>query len=625
VSALPVHSPAARSIAVRRSLRLALVGSVDDGKSTLLGRLLWEAGAVPEDQWQSLLAECRRRGMPEGEVEWAWLCDGLEAEREQGITIDVAWRYLRLGERMFIIADCPGHEQYTRNMASGLSRSELAVLLLDASRGATRQTLRHLRIAALFGVREVVLAVNKMDRVDYDEARFRELVAPIAALAEALKLRLVAIPLAARAGENVASASGKMPWYEGPSLLSFLLQFKPEPPPPRGARLPVSLVLRAEGDFRGYAGTLSGGVLAVGDPVVLLPSGQRSAIAEIRCGFEPRQRAFPGEAVLVRLGDERDLGRGDVIAAARDPLAVADQFAAELLWVGEEPLIPGRRYRLRLASAEVEAQITEIRYRVDVETGKSLAARRLELNELAHVHLACERPLPFAPFAEERHFGAFILIDRMRGDTVGAGVIAHALRRASNIHWQPLAVGREARARLKGQKPRCLWFTGLPASGKSTIADRLEQRLHALGYHTMLLDGDNLRHGLNRDLGFTPEDRVENIRRVAEVAKLMCDAGLIVLVALISPYRADRAMARSLFPPGEFIEVFVDVPLALAEARDPKGLYAKARAGLIPNFTGINAPYEPPEAPEIHLPASFEAPEELAERIVQYLLEGLAS
>ncbi len=301
MSALPVHSPAARSIAVRRSLRLALVGSVDDGKSTLLGRLLWEAGAVPEDQWQSLLAECRRRGMPEGEVEWAWLCDGLEAEREQGITIDVAWRYLRLGERMFIIADCPGHEQYTRNMASGLSRSELAVLLLDASRGATRQTLRHLRIAALFGVREVVLAVNKMDRVDYDEARFRELVAPIAALAEALKLRLVAIPLAARAGENVASASGKMPWYEGPSLLSFLLQFKPEPPPPRGARLPVSLVLRAEGDFRGYAGTLSGGVLAVGDPVVLLPSGQRSAIAEIRCGFEPRQRAFPGEAVLVRL------------------------------------------------------------------------------------------------------------------------------------------------------------------------------------------------------------------------------------------------------------------------------------------------------------------------------------
>lgn len=605
-------------------LRFALVGSVDDGKSTLLGRLLHEAGAVAEDQWQGLIAECRRRGLPPGEVEWAWLCDGLEAEREQGITIDVAWRYFRTPRRVFIVADCPGHEQYTRNMASGLSRCELAVLLLDASRGATRQTLRHLRIAALFGVRDVLLAVNKMDRVGYAESRFRELLEPIAALAEALRLRFTAIPISAREGDNLLVPSPRLPWYEGPGLMGFLESFRPQASSPRGARLPVSLVLRAEGDFRGYAGTLTGGPLAVGDPVVLLPSGQQSRVAQILRGFELCERAEPGQALAVRLADERDLGRGDVIAAARDPLPVADQFAAELLWVGEEPLLPGRRYLLRIAAAEAQAQVTEIRHRIDVESGAPLAARRLEANELGHVHLALDRPIPFAPYAEEPRFGSFVLVERENAATVGAGVIAHALRRASNVHWQPLSVDRAARARIKGQKPRCLWFTGLPAAGKSTIADLLERRLHALGYHTMLLDGDNLRHGLNRDLGFTPEDRVENIRRVAEVARLFCDAGLIVLVSLISPYRADRAMARSLFPPGEFIEVFVDVPLAVAEARDPKGLYAKARAGLIPNFTGVNAPYEPPESPEIHLAAAAEPPERLAEQIVRQLAEDLA-
>jgi bifunctional enzyme CysN/CysC len=600
-----------------------LVGSVDDGKSTLLGRLLWECRAVPEDQWQALLDECRRRGLAEGEVEWAWLCDGLEAEREQGITIDVAWRYFRSGQRVFIVADCPGHEQYTRNMASGLSRCDLAVLLLDASRGATRQTLRHLRIAAMFGIGDVVLAVNKMDRVGYAAARFHALSAPIATVARELSLRFVAIPLAAREGENLIGKSLRMPWYEGPALLPFLHGFRRAGAPARGARLAVSLVLRAEGDFRGYAGTLSGGALAVGDPVVLLPSGQRSTVAEIRCGFERLQRAEAGQAVVVRLADERDLGRGDVIVSGRDPLAVADQFAAELLWVGEEPLLPGRRYLMRLATAEAIAQITEIRHQVDVESGKGLAARRLQANELAHVHLALDRALPFAPFADEREFGGFVLVEPEHGSVAGAGVIAHALRRASNVHWQPVAVDRAARARIKGQKPRCLWFTGLPAAGKSTIADLLEQRLHALGYHTMLLDGDNLRHGLSRDLGFTPEDRVENIRRVAEVARLMCDAGLIVLVALISPYRADRAMARALFAPGEFLEIFVDVPLEVAEARDPKGLYAKARAGLIPNFTGVNAPYEPPEAPEVHLLAASEPPERLAERLVERLIEDL--
>ncbi|MDW8479127.1 MAG: adenylyl-sulfate kinase [Xanthomonadales bacterium] len=619
MSAVPASPPAP----ALPPLRLAIIGSVDDGKSTLLGRLLADCGLVPEDQWQALLAECRRRGLPEGEIEYAWLNDGLEAEREQGITIDVAWRYFRTARRVFIVADCPGHEQYTRNMASGLSRAELAVLLIDASRGVTRQTLRHLRIAALFGVPGVLLAVNKMDRVGFSRERFEELVAPLAALARELRIpRLEAIPIAAREGENLLRPSARLPWHGGPSLLAFLESYRVPPPAREAARLAVSLVLRAEPEFRGYAGTLAGGGIALGDEVVVLPSGQRSRVAEIRRGFAAVPRAGAGDAVVLRLADERDVGRGDVIAAARAPLAVADQFAAQLLWLDEEPLLPGRRYWLRLATLEVGAQVTEIRHRIEIESGQRLAARRLEAGEIAHLHLAADRPIPFAPFAEERPFGAFLLVDRERGATVAAGAIEYALRRATNVHWQPVALGAEARARIKGQRPRCLWFTGLPAAGKSTVADLLEQRLHALGYHTMLLDGDNLRHGLNRDLGFTPEDRVENIRRVAEVARLMCEAGLIVLVSLVSPYRADRAMARSLFRAGEFVEVFVDVPPEVAAARDPKGLYAKARAGLIPNFTGVNAPYEPPEAPEIRLPAAEEPPERLAERVLAYLLEG---
>nr|MBO2467639.1 adenylyl-sulfate kinase [Xanthomonadaceae bacterium] len=608
----------------RPLLRLITCGSVDDGKSTLIGRLLYETGRVPEDQLAALRADSRRHGTQGGRIDYALLLDGLSAEREQGITIDVAYRYFDTERRKFIVADCPGHEQYTRNMATGASTADLAVVLVDARKGLLPQTRRHSYIVSLLGIGHVVLAVNKMDLVGYDQATFEAIATGYRALAAQLGIPHVqAIPLSALEGDNLLARSPNTPWYDGPALLEHLESVEAGGAADDGPlRLPVQWVNRPHQDFRGFAGTIAAGSVAPGDEVVVLPSGRRSRVAAVLGPDGPLPRARAGQAVTLTLADEIDVGRGDVIAAAGDPPQVADQFAAHVLWMGEAPLLPGRPYWLKIGTRTVAASISEIKHRVDVDTQERLAAKRLELNEVGYCNLALEAPVAFAPYRENRTLGGFILIDRQSHDTVGAGTLDFALRRASNVHWQHLDVDRAARARLKGQVPKVVWFTGLSGAGKSTLANLVDRRLHAMGYHTFVLDGDNVRHGLNRDLGFTDEDRVENIRRVAEVARLMTDAGLIVLVSFISPFRAERRMARERFAPGEFIEVFVDVPLEVAEARDAKGLYRKARAGLIPNFTGISSPYEPPERPELHLDATA-PPEALVEQVLAALdLDG---
>jgi len=603
-------------------LRFITCGSVDDGKSTLLGRLLYDTKLLFDDQLAALEGDSRRHGTQNGELDFALLVDGLSAEREQGITIDVAYRFFTTERRKFIVADCPGHEQYTRNMATGASTADIAVVLVDARKGLLTQTRRHTYIAALLGIRHVLLAVNKMDLVDYDEATFRAIDADYAALAQNMGIaQVTAIPVSALRGENVSTRAATMPWFDGPSLLEHLETVAIEPPAQTlGFRLPVQWVCRPDQNFRGYAGPVVAGSIAPGDEVVILPGGARSRVARIVTADGDRKQANVGDAITLTLEDERDISRGDVIAAAHNPPQVADQFAAHLLWMDESALLPGRGYWLKLGARTVGAQVTEIKHKIDVNTQEELAAKRLELNEVGYCNLGLDQPIAFESYANCRELGAFILIDRQTHATVGAGTLDFALRRADNIHWQHLDIDRAARARIKGQSPACLWFTGLSGSGKSTVANLVEKRLFALGRHTYLLDGDNVRHGLNRDLGFTDEDRVENIRRVAEVAKLMVDAGLIVLVSFISPFREERRMARELFVPGEFHEVFVDTPLAVCEARDVKGLYAKARAGGIRNFTGIDSPYEAPEAPEVHLRGGEEAPEQLAERVIRELL-----
>jgi bifunctional enzyme CysN/CysC len=604
-------------------LRFITCGSVDDGKSTLIGRLLYDSKRLYDDQLAALSADSARFGTQGENVDYALLLDGLEAEREQGITIDVAYRYFSTDRRSFIVADCPGHAQYTRNMATGASTADVAVVLIDARRGVLTQTRRHSYIVSLLGLRHVVLAVNKMDLVGYDRAVFEAIVAEYRALADTLGIAQVqCIPLSALNGDNLTQRSAATPWYEGPALLEHLETVQIAPPAARGFRLPVQWVNRPDQNFRGYAGPLFGGAVAPGDGVIALPSARRSRIARVLGPDGDLQRAIPGQAVTLTLEDELDVSRGDLLAAASDPPQVTDQFAAHLLWMGDAALVPGRPYLLKLGARTVTAQVTEIKHKIDVDTQEHLAAKRLELNEVAYSNLACDEPLVFAPYAQERELGGFILIDRQSNATVAAGAIDFALRRAANVHWQHLDVDRAARAALKHQAPACLWFTGLSGSGKSTIANLVEKRLHALGHHTYLLDGDNVRHGLNRDLGFTEEDRVENIRRVAEVARLMVDAGLIVLVSFISPYRSERRFARERFVAGEFLEVFVDTPLAVCEARDAKGLYRRARAGEIPNFTGISAPYEAPEAPELHVLGAEEAADRAAERIVRRLLDG---
>ncbi|HET6435866.1 MAG TPA: sulfate adenylyltransferase subunit CysN [Xanthomonadaceae bacterium] len=602
-------------------LRFITCGSVDDGKSTLIGRLLHDSRMLLDDQLAALESDSRRHGTQNGDIDYALLVDGLAAEREQGITIDVAYRFFSTDRRKFIVADCPGHEQYTRNMATGASTADLAVVLVDARKGLLPQTRRHSYIVSLLGIRHVVLAVNKMDLVDYDQARFEAIAAAYRELATRLGIDNVAcIPLSALRGDNMLERSPSTPWYAGPALLQHLESVRVERGTRDGAlRLPVQWVCRPDQGFRGFAGTVVAGEAAPGMEVAILPSGRRTRIDRVLHAGGQEAPARAGQAATVTLADEVDVSRGDVIAAAGDPPEVADQFAAHLLWLGEQPLLPGRPYWLKLGTRTVGAQVTEIKHKVDVNTQEPLAAKLLDLNEVGYCNLYLDQPVPFEPYADNRELGAFILIDRQTNATVGAGTLDFALRRAANIHWQHLEVDKTARARIKAQAPRCVWFTGLSGSGKSTIANLVEKQLLSMGLHTYLLDGDNIRHGLNKDLGFTAQDRVENIRRVAEVARLMVDAGLIVLVSFISPFAAERRMARALFEPGEFLEVFVDTPLEVAERRDVKGLYAKARAGEIRNFTGIDSAYEPPESAELVLDTVRASAEALAQQVVERL------
>ena len=606
----------------RGLLRFITCGSVDDGKSTLIGRLLHDTRGLFEDQLGALARDSRRHGTQGERVDYALLLDGLEAEREQGITIDVAYRFFSTAKRKFIVADCPGHEQYTRNMATGASTADAAVVLVDARKGLLTQTRRHSYIVSLLGIRHVLLAVNKMDLVGYDEAVFDAIANEYRELARSLGIDSVtAVPLSALEGDNLIARSPNTRWYSGPTLLEFLESVPLDAATGDGPfRMPVQWVNRPHQDFRGFAGTVAAGSVRPGDAIAVAPSGRRSTVARIVTADGDLDIATRGQAITLTLADEIDASRGDVIAAAHDAPEASDQLAAHVLWFDAQPLLPGRPYRLKIGPREVGASVTEIKHRVDVNTQEALAAKHLEMNEVGVCNLYLDTPVAFEPYSDNRELGAFILIDRQTNATVGAGTIDFALRRAANIHWQHVDVDRAARARLKGQPPRCVWFTGLSGSGKSTIANLVEKRLHALGRHTYILDGDNVRHGLNKDLGFTDEDRVENIRRVAEVAKLMTDAGLIVLVSFISPFRSERRLARGLFDDGEFVEVFVDTPLAVAESRDVKGLYAKARAGRIPNFTGIDSPYEVPEHAELVLDTVAEPADVLAERIVDYLL-----
>lgn len=602
-------------------LRFITCGSVDDGKSTLIGRLLHDSRQLADDQLAALAADSRKSGATGGGIDFSLLVDGLAAEREQGITIDVAYRHFRSARRRFIVADCPGHVQYTRNMATGASTADLAVVLVDARKGVLTQTRRHSWIVRLFGIRQVVLAVNKMDLVGFEEVRFREIESEYRALASSLGIdEVTAIPLSALEGDNVVGVSPAMPWYRGESLMQALEHARlPREDDKRGFCMPVQWINRAGQDFRGLAGTLEGRA-RVGEAVVVLPSGQRSTLARIIGACGEVHSAEDGEAVTLACADDLDIGRGDWVASAADAPEVADQFAAHILWMDETPLLAGRRYLLKIGSKTVDASVSDIRHRIDVDTQAQLAARELAMNEVAVCNLSLAEPVAFAPYAESRALGGFILIDRQSNATVAAGTIEHALRRASNIHWQATSVDAEARALSLGQQPMCVWFTGLSGSGKSTIANLVEQKLQASGRHAYILDGDNIRQGLNRDLGFTDADRVENIRRVAEVARLMTDAGLIVLVSFISPFRAERRMARELFAPDRFIEVFVNTPLEVAEARDVKGLYAKARAGGLPNFTGIDSPYEAPQAAELRLQTAEAEAEVLAEQVVERIL-----
>ncbi|MBV9509499.1 MAG: sulfate adenylyltransferase subunit CysN [Caulobacteraceae bacterium] len=603
-------------------LRFITCGSVDDGKSTLIGRLLYDSKMIFEDQLAQLEADSKRVGTQGANIDFALLVDGLAAEREQGITIDVAYRFFSTDKRKFIVADTPGHEQYTRNMVTGASTADLAVILIDARKGVLTQTRRHSFLAKLMNIRHLVLAVNKMDLVGYDQAVFDRIVEDYRAFADRIGVEdFTAIPISGLAGDNIAARSHKTPWYDGPVLMDHLetVEIDAERLQSAPLRLPVQWVNRPNLDFRGFAGQIVTGQVRPGDAVRVLPSGATSKVARIVTLDGDLDLAVAGQSVTLTLEDEIDCSRGDVLAAAAAPPEVADQFEATLVWMTETPLLPGRPYWLKLGTRLVSAQVTELKHAINVNTLDHLAVKQLDLNAIAVVNISLDRAVPFDPYAQSPDMGGFILIDRVSNATVGAGMIRFALRRAHNIHWQALDVNKGARAAQFGQKPRALWFTGLSGAGKSTIANLLEKRLHAEGRATYTLDGDNVRHGLNRDLGFTDVDRVENIRRVAEVAKLMTDAGLIVLVSFISPFRAERQMARELFETGEFLEVFVDTALAEAERRDVKGLYKKARAGELKNFTGVDSPYEAPENPEIRIDTAAVTPEEAVELILAKL------
>lgn len=604
-------------------LRFITCGSVDDGKSTLIGRLLYESKMIFEDQLTALEQDSKKVGTQGENIDFALLVDGLAAEREQGITIDVAYRFFATEHRKFIVADTPGHEQYTRNMATGASTADLAVLLIDARQGVLTQTKRHAFIATQLGVRHIVLAVNKMDLVDYSEKVFNEIVDDFKTFADQLDIpNLHAIPVSALAGDNVVDGSRFMPWYEGPSLLGYLEGVDVEAEETSlPFRMPVQWVNRPDLDFRGYAGRIAGGIVRPGDDVRVLPSGKQSKIARIVTMDSDLDEGVSGQSVTLTLTDEIDISRGDVIATSETPPEISDQFDTTIIWLSEEPMLPGRSYRMKTSSRLVSATVNAPKHKTDVNTLQKLPAKTLQLNEIGNCTLAVDRPIAFDSYNENRQTGSFILIDRMTNNTVGMGMINFPLRRAANIHWQNLDINKASNAEQKGQSPAVLWFTGLSGSGKSTIANEVQRRLFASGRHSFILDGDNVRHGLNRDLGFTDADRVENIRRVAEVSKLMVDAGLITLVSFISPFRAERDLARNLMEEGEFIEIFVNTPLSVAETRDPKGLYKKARAGNLKNFTGIDSPYEAPENPEVEINTDDMSVEDAAERVINGLIE----
>jgi len=604
-------------------LRFLTCGSVDDGKSTLIGRLLSDTKQIFEDQLAALERDSRKHGTTGDDIDFALLVDGLEAEREQGITIDVAYRFFATPKRKFIVADTPGHEQYTRNMATGASTADLAIVLIDARQGVLRQTRRHSIIASLLGIRHIVLAVNKIDLVGFDKGVFDGIVADYGEFARSLGfLSVVPIPMSARFGDNVTSRSDRTPWYSGPSLIEHLETVSvDEAAVELPFRFPVQYVNRPNLDFRGFAGTIASGAVSRGDEVVVAKSGKASRVKRIVAHGGDLEQAVAGQAVTLVLDDEVEVSRGNMLVSPAARPQVADQFAANIVWFDDHPLLPGRSYILRTETDQVSATITELKYRVNVNDFAHEAAKSLDMNEVGVCNLSTRAPIAFDPFAENRTTGAFILIDRISNATVGAGMIQHSLRRAENIHWQSLDVGKRGRSDLKNQRPAVFWFTGLSGSGKSTIANLFEKKLFATGRHTYILDGDNVRHGLNRDLGFTDADRVENIRRVAEVAKLMADAGLIVIVSFISPFSAERRMARELMADGEFVEVFVDTPFEECAKRDPKGLYARALNGEIKNFTGVDSPYEAPETPEIHLRTLGKTAEEMVEALELWLDE----
>jgi bifunctional enzyme CysN/CysC len=614
----PTPSPSGKTL-----LRFLTCGSVDDGKSTLIGRLLYDSEAILADQLVNLERDSRKFGTTGGDIDLALLLDGLEDERQQGITIDVAYRLFQTKRRSFIVADTPGHEQYTRNMATGASTADLALLLVDARKGVVVQTRRHSLICSMLGITHIVLAVNKLDLVDFDRITFEAIADEYRRFAADLGFAsLRAIPISARHGDNVGTLSPRTGWYDGQTLIDYLETVDVEDRTGAAAfRFPVQWVNRPNADFRGVAGTVVAGSIEPGDPIVVSGSGVETKINEIVTFTGSVERASNGDAVTLTFTDDIDVARGDLLANPKSRPEFADQFAAHVIWMKDEPLIPGRSYWLKIGTRTVPATVTALKHRIDVNNGAQVAARSLELNEIGLGNLSTAQPIAFDPYKDNRETGGFILIDRLTNETAGAGMIEFALRRASNIHLQVQAIDADTRAGLKGQKPAVLWFTGLSGAGKSTIANRLEQKLVALGGHTMLLDGDNVRHGLNRDLGFTDTDRVENIRRLGEVAKLMADAGLIVICAFISPFRADRQMAREIASPHNFIEVFIDTPIDECIRRDPKGLYAKAKSGQLPNFTGLDSPYEAPENPEVRLATVAEDADILADLLIETLRE----
>ena len=604
-------------------LRFITCGSVDDGKSTLIGRLLYDSKMIFEDQLDALTADSKKVGTQGQEIDFALLVDGLAAEREQGITIDVAYRFFNTEKRKFIVADCPGHEQYTRNMVTGASTADLACILIDARKGVLVQTRRHSYLCHLIGIKNIVLAVNKMDLVDYSQEVFDTIVADYAEFAKSIGIEsFTAMPISGFKGDNIIAPSANTPWYSGPSLVEHLesVEVNSARDAAKPFRMPVQWVNRPNLDFRGFSGLIATGQVAKGDPIRVLPSGKTSTITRIVTLDGDVEEGQAGQSLTLCFADEIDCSRGDVIATADNPPEVADQFESTIVWLNDSPLHVGRAYWLKLGTQMVSATIREPKYTVNVNTMEHVAAKTLELNAIGVAELSTDKPIVFEAYADNRSLGGFILIDKLTNATVAAGMLNFSLRRAQNVHWQALDIGREAHANLKNQKPAVLWFTGLSGSGKSTIANLVEKKLHRMNRHTFLLDGDNVRHGLNKDLGFTEADRIENIRRVGEVAKLMADAGLIVITAFISPFKAEREMVRSMLPEGEFVEVFIDTPLSVAEERDVKGLYKKARSGDLKNFTGIDSPYEAPAKPEIRIDTTQVTPEQAAQAIVDRLL-----